>query len=87
MSNSDSGGAMIALLWIITIAISITTGILAWNWIEPDNFWGAIGFIVIWGILSKIGHFIAVAIAAMFSGSNQATLYFSILFRFMNFIF
>jgi len=64
MENNSSFGA-IAL--ILTIVISIGSGILAWNWIEPDSFMGAIGFIIVWGVLSKIGHLIAIGIGAALS--------------------
>jgi hypothetical protein len=70
MSNSDNGGALVALLWIVTIAISIGSGIMAWNWIEPESFWGAIGFLILWGVLSKIGHFLAMGLVALFGGMN-----------------
>ncbi|MFZ4414661.1 MAG: hypothetical protein ACOYOV_16375 [Bacteroidales bacterium] len=68
MSNSDSGLALVALMWIVTIVISIGSGILAWNWIEPQSFWGAIGFLILWGILSKVGHFLAMGLVALFGG-------------------
>ena len=51
--------------WIATIGISIGSGIMAWNWIEPESFWGAIGFLIVWGILSKIGHLIAMGLVAI----------------------
>lgn len=70
MSNSDNGGALITLLWIATIIISIGSGTMAWNWIEPESFAGAIGFLVVWGILSKIGHFLAMGLVALFSGMD-----------------
>lgn len=70
MSNSDNGGALIGLMWIVTIGISIGSGIMAWNWIEPNSFFGAIGFLIVWGLLSKIGHFIAMGIVALFGGMN-----------------
>ncbi|GGI56979.1 hypothetical protein [Winogradskyella haliclonae] len=66
--NESNDGCFIAMLWVITILISILSGVLAWNWIEPDSFFGAIGFLIIWAILSKIGHFIAVALVAIFGG-------------------
>lgn len=68
MSNSDNGGALIGLMWLVTIGISIGSGIMSWNWIEPESFFGAIGFLIVWGILSKIGHFIAMGIVALFGG-------------------
>lgn len=68
MSNSDNGGALIGLMWLVTIGISIGSGIMAWNWIDPDSFFGAIGFLIVWGILSKIGHFLAMGLVAIFGG-------------------
>jgi hypothetical protein len=65
MSSSDYGGALLVLLWIVTIVISIGSGIMAWNWINPESFWGAIGFLILWGILSKAGHFIAMGLVAL----------------------
>lgn len=67
---SDSEGALIGLMWVVTIGISIGSGIMAWNWIEPNGFFGAIGFLIVWGILSKIGHFIAMGIVALFGGMD-----------------
>jgi hypothetical protein len=68
MSNSENGGGLIGLMWLVTIGISIGSGVMAWNWIEPDSFFGAIGFLIAWGILSKIGHFLAMALVAIIGG-------------------
>jgi hypothetical protein len=38
MSNSGNEGALIGLMWIVTIGISIGSGVMAWNWIDPDSF-------------------------------------------------
>lgn len=70
MSSSDGGGFLFALIWIITIIISIGSGIMAWNWVEPESFWGAIGFLILWGILSKIGHFLALGMVALIGGMD-----------------
>lgn len=70
MSNSSNDGCMVGLLWVATIAISIGSGILAWNWIEPESFGGAIIFLIVWGVMSKIGHFIGMGLVALFSGNN-----------------
>ena len=64
MSDLD-GGRLMVFAWIATIGISIGSGIMAWNWIEPESFWGAIGFLIVWGILSKIGHLIAMGLVAI----------------------
>jgi hypothetical protein len=65
MNNSEESGFLVVVIFLITAAISIGSGMLAWNWIQPEGFGGAIVFIIAWGILSKIGHFIAVGIAAL----------------------
>lgn len=67
MNNSENAGCIMALLWIVTVGISIGSGILAWNWIEPHNFFGAILFIIVWGIMSKIGHFVGIGIVSIFN--------------------
>jgi hypothetical protein len=66
MSDSSEAGCLSISIIIITVAISIGSGMIAWNWIEPEGFWGAIVFIIAWGLLSKIGHLIAMGIAALF---------------------
>jgi hypothetical protein len=71
MSNSGNEGLAFLLIWIITIAISIGSGVMAWNWVEPENFLGAIGFLILWGVFSRIGHVLAMGIvAALFGGMN-----------------
>ncbi|MCL2858806.1 MAG: hypothetical protein FWF42_03850 [Streptococcaceae bacterium] len=70
MSNSDNGGAFAALLWILTIGLSIGSGIMAWNWIEPESFLGGIGFLILWGVLSTVGHFLAMGLVALFGGGS-----------------
>lgn len=61
MSDFDDG-CVSGILWLITVAISIGAGMLAWNWIEPDNFWRAVVFIIVWGIFTTIGYYISLAI-------------------------
>jgi hypothetical protein len=70
MSNSDNGGCLVALLWLVTISISIFSGIMAWNWIEPDSFLSGVAFVILWGILSKIGHFLAMGLVALLGGMD-----------------
>jgi hypothetical protein len=69
MSNSKEG-ALIILMWFVTIGISIGSGVMAWNWIEPESFLGAIVFIIAWGALSKIGHVLAVGLVALLGRMN-----------------
>ena len=62
MSDSNGSGITGVLIILVTIGIFIGTGFLAWNWIEPDNFWRVILFIIVWGLMVKAGHFIAALI-------------------------
>ena len=56
--DNFNAGALIAFMWIGTIILSIGSGIYSWNWVHPKSFLGAIGFLILWSILSKVGHFI-----------------------------
>ncbi len=69
-NETASAGAFFIIIWIATIVISILSGIMAWNWIEPDNFWRAIGFLIAWGLLSKIGHLLATIIFGVISNKS-----------------
>ena len=67
MKNNFNPGVILTLMWVLTIALSIISGILAWNWVEPESFLGALGFIILWGILIRVSHFIVFGlIAAIF---------------------
>ena len=60
---SDSNGTMVALMWIITVVLTILAGIISWNMINPDGFFSFIGFLAVWSALSSLGHLLAIAIA------------------------
>ncbi len=51
-------GRIVLFMWLLTVLISIFSGILSWNLVDPDSFWGGLLFLILWGILSKLGHFI-----------------------------
>jgi hypothetical protein len=70
MSNCNTGGAFVALMWIGTIIISIGSGIMSWNLIEPDSLFSMIGFLVLWGILTNVGYFLAMGLVALLGGMN-----------------
>lgn len=59
MNNQTSTWFAGIFIWIVSISISVAAGILTWKWLNPVGFWNIILFLIIWGILSKIGHFIA----------------------------
>ena len=72
--NNTAAGCLAAFLWIGAIALSIGSGILAWNWIDPDSFLGGIKFLIVWGILSWIGYLVIAGIIALigsWSSSNN----------------
>ena len=68
MSNSGSRGPLMVLMWLVTIGISIGSGIMAWDWIDPNSFSGAIGFLITWLFMSKVGHFYAMGFVAIVEG-------------------
>ncbi|MBW6479477.1 MAG: hypothetical protein K0B37_08625 [Bacteroidales bacterium] len=67
MSNSNNEGLMVAVLWIVTIVLTIISGIISWNLFDPDGFGEFIGFLIIWGVLSSLSHLLAIAIAGWIS--------------------
>jgi hypothetical protein len=58
MSDSSNGCLIAGLLYSATIAVFICSGFMAWEWTEPDSFWSAVGFLIVWGLFTKVGHFI-----------------------------
>jgi len=64
MSNSDNSGCLGIVMVVINVAAWIGIGIMAWNWVEPDSFWGAIKFLIVWGIFGYIAHIIGGLIIA-----------------------
>lgn len=71
MGQDDfNSGALVLFMWIGTIALSIFSGVLAWDWVEPESFFGAIGFLIVWGIFSKIGHFLMFGVIYLLFDKN-----------------
>lgn len=71
MSDSNDGCVYGGLISFVTTAIIIGSGFLSWKWIEPDSFGLSIVFLLVWGILAKVGHFIAlIAIGIMTNNEN-----------------
>jgi len=65
MEEEASAGCLSVFMWILDIAISILLGILAWNWIEPDGFGRGLLFVLVWGLMIPVGHFITMGIIAL----------------------
>ena len=57
---------------MLHLLMSLPAGIVAWNWVEPESFFGAIGFIIVWGILDYVFgiafSFIIAILASIFGG-------------------
>lgn len=65
MSNSETAGGCLAILMIGGhIASALGSGYYAWQWIEPESFFGAIKFLIAWGIFGYIADLILMAIIA-----------------------
>lgn len=64
MSNSDNSGCLSIVMVVIYIAAWVGTGTMAWNWVEPESFWGAIKFLIAWGIFGYIAQIIGGLIIA-----------------------
>lgn len=64
MSSSDNTGCLGIIMIGIYIAAWVGTGTIAWNWIDPDSFGGAILFLIAWGILGYIAQIIGTLIIA-----------------------
>ncbi|MBN2660427.1 MAG: hypothetical protein JXR54_04070 [Tannerellaceae bacterium] len=70
MSNSNYGGALTAIVWIVFVVVSILSGTMAWGWLEPDSFGRFIGFLLIWAVLSSVGRLLAMGIVALIALKN-----------------
>lgn len=64
MSNSENSGCLAIVMIVIYAAAWIGTGTMAWNWVEPESFWGALQFLIAWGILGYIAQIIGGLIIA-----------------------
>lgn len=64
MSNSDNGGCFAVFAILIPIAGWLGTGYLAWDWVEPESFGGAIKFLIAWAIFGYIAQLLAGLIIA-----------------------
>lgn len=59
MNNSDNGVCLSILIIVIYAIACIGSDMMAWYWIEPDSFGGAILFLIAWGGLGYIAKILA----------------------------
>ena len=65
--SDNNQGCIVILLYAGTLMLSIGAGVLAWKWVVPNGFWEFVGFLIVWGILSTISHFIIIGLLSLFS--------------------
>lgn len=58
MSDNSSASGLAVIMWLITGILSIGSGVLAWDWLEPESFIGVIVFLILWGVFSEISYII-----------------------------
>jgi uncharacterized membrane-anchored protein len=66
MSKNDNGNAIIVPLLLVTVVLSLLSGMLAWNWINPNSFGKGLLFLITWGFFSAISYNVAMAIVFIF---------------------
>jgi hypothetical protein len=72
MSNSEAaaGGCLAISMIVISVVTWLGTGYIAYDWVEPEGFWGSIKFLIVWSILGYIaqlvGGLIVAGISSMF---------------------
>lgn len=54
MSDNTAAGCLGVIILAGTIGSWIFAGVLAWDWIEPKSFFGALKFLIVWSILGYI---------------------------------
>lgn len=65
MRNSEENGCLGIVLLIFYVGSWISTGMLAWDWVDPKGFWGTIAFLIVWSILGTIFHGILMFLGTM----------------------
>lgn len=53
--DDGAAGCLGVLVIILDIAVVIGSGVLAWNWIDPDSFGRGLLFVVVWGVAWQRG--------------------------------
>jgi hypothetical protein len=70
MSNDNNlGGVFIIIIFLLRIGLPLYAGFKAWEMVEPESFFGFIGFLILWGIITTIIQFIAIGIISLFSNN------------------
>ena len=69
MSNSQvNEGLILLIINVLSILAFIVPGYFAWIHVAPNSFGGGICFLIVWGIYTYIGNFVAAGIIAIIAG-------------------
>lgn len=66
MSNQYSGFSFFILV-ILVIVSFIGGGMLAWDKVEPESFFGVVCFLIVWSIFTSIGYYLSLFIVGILS--------------------
>ncbi len=66
--HDNSGGCLAGSLMLGMVGSWIGSGIIAWNWIEPDSFGRVLIFLLAWGALSWLCTFVLNAVILLIGG-------------------
>lgn len=61
MNNNENQSRGVIILWVIRIITIINAGRYAWDWIEPESFFGAVKFLLAWGFCIFIAELLLAA--------------------------
>ena len=51
MKDSNSGGVAVFLILAVKIVSIVWAGVIAYDWLDPDDAFSFIGFLVVWSIM------------------------------------
>lgn len=70
MSDSSNEGCAGLLILILQVSAWLLSGVVAWNFVNPHSFGGALLFLFAWSVLGGIFHFLAMMIGILIFGNK-----------------
>jgi len=70
MSNSNNENFLVLLIPIAQIGGWLWSGFKAWDWVEPDSFLSAIGFLIVWHLLAGFIYMLMAGVAMLFAANS-----------------
>lgn len=65
MDSEGLSGCAVVFMVLLYLGAAIGAGILAWNWVEPEDFGTGVLFVLAWGLISAVGAGLVRFIAAI----------------------